>query len=120
MSSDSEEDLEINTPSDNLKKGFSLSGVNDIGRGLQDIKEKDNEYLGEEVKIIIQSSEKEKEYMFRKGHGIDLIMKEVEKDFNVPISKQELFFNSKLIPNFLTLSDIKDIQSENTFNLKIK
>jgi hypothetical protein len=54
------------------------------------------------------------------GHGVDFIMNELEKHFEIPTSKQELYFENKLVPSILTLRDLKGLKEKNEFNLTIK
>lgn len=120
--SDSEGELDKVEETKKVNKvlGTGLS-LNNVGRrGLEDIKEQENNLLGEEIKIKIDYEKNQKEYTFRKGHGVDQLMLQLETDYQIPLSKQELYFNSKIIPNFLTFADIKGIDKENTFELKHK
>jgi hypothetical protein len=118
--SDSEDDLEEITK-DKKKPNLSFEIKNISGVSVnENRKAEEKNLLGEEVSINFKYENKEKEYKFRMGHGVDFIMNELEKHFEIPTSKQELYFENKLVPSILTLRDLKGLKEKNEFNLTIK
>ena len=104
-------------------KGLSSLSVNELDRGRQDLEQTEEQLLGDDVTITFELPNGEKRtHQFKIGRDFEYLKVFVEKTYDIPFAKQDMYYEGKLIPNVLCLNDVKGItkDKENIIVVKVR
>src|SRR5690606_36958942 len=103
-------------------KGLKSLSIGNLGTGHETRMKQEEQLLGEDVDVVFKlPSGEAKKHKAKMGNYVEQLKVLLERTYELPFSEQELYFNDKIMPDTLTLNDIKGFspKQENIVVVKV-